>query len=72
MNAGCVRRDVALGVDQRVKMLAGGQVVQQLQRRDLDHPVAGQRVQAGGLGIKEDRADHARSVWMKRLRIRKV
>ena len=63
---------LALGIDHRVKMLAGGQVVHQFERRDLDHPVAGQRVQASGLGVEQDGAGHARSVWMKRFRIRKV
>ena len=65
-------RDVALRVDQGVEMFAGGQVVDQFERGDLDDAVAVQRFKASGLGVEQDAADHARSVWMKRVRIRKV
>ena len=72
MHPRCLRRDVALRIDQGMKMAAGRQVVDQLQRRDLDQPVAIQRVQAGGLGIEQHRADHGRSPLMKRRRVRKA
>ena len=39
VDAGGLGRDVALRIDQRVKVLAGGQIVQQLQCRDLDDAV---------------------------------
>jgi hypothetical protein len=35
-----------------MEMRPGRQVAHQLQGGDLDHPVAGQRIQAGSLGIE--------------------
>ncbi len=46
-------RDVALRIDQRMKVPAGGQVVDQLQRRDLDDAVAVQRVEAGRFRVEQ-------------------
>ncbi len=50
--------DVALGVDVAVEAGAGGNEVLELQARQLDQPVAGTRIKAGGLGVEDDLAGH--------------
>ncbi len=52
-------RHVALGVEVGVEMVAGAHVVEQLDAADLDHAVPGERVEARGLGIKNDLAHWA-------------
>ena len=50
--------DLAVGVEERVELAPGREIVDQLQRRDLDHAVAGCRVQPRRLGIEQHRAAH--------------
>ena len=57
MDARGLRGHVAPRVDQRMEMLSGGQVVDQFQRRDLDHPVAVQRIETRGFGIEQHGAE---------------
>ena len=52
--------NVALRVDHPMKERAGRQVVDQLQPGELDHPIAGQRIEAGGLGIEQYATAHER------------
>ena len=47
-----------LGVDVAVKVLAGGNVVDQLHATDLDDAIAGKRVEARGFRIEDDFAAH--------------
>ena len=51
-----VGRHVALGIEVAVEEAAGRHVVEQLERADLDHPVAVGRLEPGGLGIDHDLA----------------
>ena len=43
-----------------MEVVAGRQVVEKLHRADLDDAVALGRVEAGGLGVEDDLAGHAR------------
>ena len=52
-----------LGVKVFVEVPAGRNVVDQFDRTDLDHPVPGQGVEAGGFGIEDDFAAH-RCPWV--------
>ena len=54
-------RHVALGIDVAVEHAAGRDVVEQLDRADLDHPMAVGRLQPGGLGIDHDLAHRGSS-----------
>ena len=47
-------RHLALGVDVAVEDPAGGHVVEELHRPELDDAVAAVRVEAGGLGVEHD------------------
>ena len=49
-----VLRHVALGVEIALEALARRDVVDQLDRTDLDDPVALRGLQAGGLGVEHD------------------
>ena len=49
-----VGRNLALGVDVAVEDPAGGHVVEELDRAELDDAVAGVGVEAGGLGVEHD------------------
>ena len=51
-----IGRHVALGVEVAVEEAAGRQVVDQLDRADLDQPVAVARLEPGGLGVDHDLA----------------
>src|SRR5580693_7159378 len=48
------RRHVAIRIDIDLKMLAGGNMVHQLDAADLDDAMAGVRIKARGLGIEDD------------------
>ena len=52
---------VALGIEVAVEGAAGRQMVDQLQGRHLHQAVALLRVEAGGLGVQDDLAQHART-----------
>ena len=56
-----VVRDIALGVDQRVEMAAGRQIVEQFQRCDFDDPVAEVRFQASGLRVEQNGSCQAKA-----------
>ena len=47
-------RHVPLGVEITLEAAAGGDVIDQLHRADLDDPVTRRGFQAGGLGIEHD------------------
>ena len=51
-------RHVALGIEIALEAAARGDVVDELDRADLDDPVARRGVQAGGLGIEHDFTHH--------------
>ena len=61
VHAGGLGVDVALRVDQAVEHDPGRQVPHQLERRDLDDAVAGQRVQPRGFRVEQDGPAHSRS-----------
>ena len=61
--------DVAFGMDQCVEVPARRQVVHQFQRSHLDHPVTKMRLQACGFGVEQDRARHARTSLISRLKV---
>ncbi len=48
------RRHISFGIEIALKMLAGRQVVDQLEAADLDDPVTRTWIEAGGLGIEDD------------------
>ena len=54
---------VALGIEVAVKMIAGRDVVQQLDAADLDHPMTVVRVQTRGLGIEHDLTHRGSGNW---------
>ena len=56
--------DVSVGMDQSMEVPPGRQVVQQLQRCHLDHPVAKVRLQSGRLRIEQNVSTHARTSRM--------
>ena len=70
MDARGILGDVPLGVDQRMEMAAGGQVVLQFQRGDLDHPVTELRLQARGFRVEQNGAGQARTSLISRLSVR--
>ena len=72
VDAGDLLRDVALGVDQGMEMPTGRQVVDQLQRGDLDHPVALHPFQAGGFRVEQDGPGHARNSLIRRRKVRRA
>ena len=67
MNARRVLRDVPVRMDQRMKVFACRQVVQQFQCRNLDHPMPEMRLQARGLRVEQNRPRHARTSLISRL-----
>src|SRR5262249_15537558 len=61
VNPGGIDRHRPFRVDVFVELLAGREVVHQLDATDLDHAVAVPRVEASGLGIEDDFAHGADS-----------
>ena len=49
-----VLRHVALGIDVGVEGAPRRHVVDELDRADLDDPVAGVRIETGGFGVEDD------------------
>ena len=58
MDFGRTRVDLALGIEIEVQMAAGRPAVGELNRGDLDDPMALLRVKPGGFGV-EDEQTHA-------------
>ena len=54
-----LRRHVALGIDVDVEGLAGGDMIEEFDRPDLDDAMAGSRFQPGGFGIEDDLSHEA-------------
>ena len=64
VDAGGVDRHRPLGVEVAVEPLAGRDVVEELDRADLDDAVAGGRVEARGFGVEDDFAhDFEEKSW---------
>ena len=61
VHPGCIRIDVALRIDQAVEHQPGRQVTHQLERRNFDHPIPGERVEPRGLRVEQDRTAHGRN-----------
>ena len=53
-----VRRDQPFGMHQGVKGPPGRQQILDLDAADLDQPIAGLRIEAGGFGVEDDFAGH--------------
>ena len=66
MDAGGLLRNVPARIDDLVEVAPGRQVIDQFERRDLEHPVAEHGLKAGRLRIEKDRAAHAGSVPIRR------
>ena len=54
MNAERLLRHVALGIEIEVKCLPGRNRIQDFDTADLDDPMAGRRIEAGGFRIEDD------------------